>query len=146
MVLFGPTVCAQDGKGDLTVNVSGLRSDSGFVLASLYDSPEGFPDEGEKAYRVARSTITGSSVKVFFSGIPYGTYAVSVVHDENANMEMDANWLGIPKEGVGASNNPKTRFGPPSYRSASLKLEKKSISLDVKVSYIGKNNLKKGQE
>jgi len=41
-----------------------------------------------------------------------GKYAVSVFHDENSNGKLDTNFLGIPREGVGASNNAKGHFGP----------------------------------
>jgi len=38
------------------------------------------------------------------AGIPPGTYAIACYHDENDNGKLDTNFLGIPKEGTGASN------------------------------------------
>jgi uncharacterized protein (DUF2141 family) len=35
---------------------------------------------------------------------------------------MDTNLLGIPKEGVGASNDARGHFGPPKYEDAKFKL------------------------
>jgi len=47
-----------------------------------------------------------------FPGVAPGRYAVSVFHDENSNGKMDTNFIGIPREGVGASNNAKGHLGP----------------------------------
>lgn len=43
-----------------------------------------------------------------------------VVHDENSNNILDTNWVGMPKEGIGMSNNAKGRMGPPKYLDASF--------------------------
>jgi len=46
-----------------------------------------------------------------FPGVAAGTYAVSAFHDENSNGKLDRNFMGIPREGVGASNNAKGHLG-----------------------------------
>ena len=45
-------------------------------------------------------------MKLQFKDLPPGTYAVQVMHDENENNKLDTNFLGIPTEGYGFSNNP----------------------------------------
>ena len=47
-----------------------------------------------------------------------GDYAVSVFHDENSNGKLDRNFMGMPKEGVGKSNDAAGHFGPPKYDDA----------------------------
>lgn len=54
--------------------------------------------------------------------LPPGTYAVSVYEDLNGNHKLDHNFLGIPREPVGASNNPKERIGPPRFHDCSFYL------------------------
>ncbi|MEO6817582.1 MAG: DUF2141 domain-containing protein, partial [Edaphobacter sp.] len=44
-----------------------------------------------------------------------GQYAVTVYLDVNGNHKLDKNFLGIPKEPVGVSNNPKGHMGPPRF-------------------------------
>ncbi|MGB1242482.1 MAG: DUF2141 domain-containing protein, partial [Chitinophagales bacterium] len=46
--------------------------------------------------------------------------AVSVYHDENENWELDRNWIRIPKEMFGFSNNAKAKFSPPSFEECSV--------------------------
>jgi uncharacterized protein (DUF2141 family) len=58
-------------------------------------------------------------VAVFtFKGVAPGTYAVAVYHDENGNGKIDSNFMGIPKEKTGASNNAKGKMGPPKFQEA----------------------------
>ena len=55
-----------------------------------------------------RMASPGNSAICQFNDIPPGTYAIAVFHDENANGKLDKNFLGIPCEGYGASNNVRT--------------------------------------
>ena len=48
--------------------------------------------------------------------------SVGIYHDANANSEMDTNWIGMPKEGVGVSNPAKARMGPPKFEDALIEI------------------------
>src|SRR5206468_5807070 len=50
-----------------------------------------------------------------FDHVAAGTYAVSVFHDANNNNKLDLNFLGIPKEGYGASKNKLPFAGAPTF-------------------------------
>lgn len=104
----------------LTVTVSGLRNTKGQVLIWLWNGPDGFPKQGDKSFKLAAidaDKAVGGTVTAAFA-VPPGSYAVTMLHDENKNSQMDTNFLGIPAEGYGASNNPITHFGPPSFEQA----------------------------
>ncbi|NOS91716.1 MAG: DUF2141 domain-containing protein, partial [Cyclobacteriaceae bacterium] len=58
--------------------------------------------------------------EVVIDNLPAGTYGISVMHDANSNEKMDSNFIGMPKEGFGFSNNAKGSFGPPSYEKTKL--------------------------
>ena len=49
---------------------------------------------------------------------------------------LNANLLGIPKEGVGASNDAKAHFGPPKFKDARFLLEGKSETLVIHIHYL----------
>lgn len=122
------------GTGRIRVEVVGLHSDQGDLLVALFEAGRGFPGKSERAG--ARGVVPASSRVYVFERVPYGNYAVSVTHDENRNGKLDANFLGIPKEGVGASNNPKTRFGPPSFEDACFTLDGREVGLIVRLRYL----------
>jgi uncharacterized protein (DUF2141 family) len=55
--------------------------------------------------------------------IPNGAYAISLFIDVNGNQEFDTNFLGLPKEQYGFSNNAMGTFGPPKFEPASFILD-----------------------
>lgn len=58
-----------------------------------------------------------------FENIPFGEYAIKVHHDEDGNNEMDTNFLGIPSEDYGFSNNASGTFGPADWEDAKFAFE-----------------------
>jgi uncharacterized protein (DUF2141 family) len=118
---------------ELTVRVTGLRSDQGNVFVALFASERGFPTEAEHALRTELGSIHQNAAEVRFPGLARGRYAVSVLHDENANGRLDTGFLGIPSEGLGASNAAQGRFGAARHEKAEFTLDTTSaISITVR--------------
>jgi len=128
---------AQPPQGNLIhIEIAGLRNDKGQVLCALFSSPAGFPKNSENAAAHAKSEISHGHAVCEFSGIAAGTYAVSVFHDENSNGRLDTNILGIPREGVGASNNARGHFGPPKFDAAAFHFPDGRLDLKITVTYL----------
>ena len=125
-----------DSQNVLHVAIDGLRSDKGQVICSLYSSADGFPKSSTKAIAHSTSPVANRQADCEFDGIQPGTYAVSVFHDENSNGRLDTNFIGIPREGVGASNNARGHFGPPSFRDASFGYAGGSMDLKIAIVYL----------
>jgi len=108
-VQAAPLPSAQSNVTDtLTVRVTGARNAKGKIIVYLFRDPQGFPTNASKILRQQRITIDPSTMtaQVVFKDLPPGIFAVTVLHDENDNGKMDTNFLGIPTEGTGASNDP----------------------------------------
>jgi uncharacterized protein (DUF2141 family) len=121
-------------KGEIRVVVKGLRNSEGRVGCSLFNDAEGFPRNREKEYREMWTPIHDRSAVCDFTKIPPGTYAVSVMHDENSDGKMDFNWIGLPTKGYGFSNDAKATLSPPSFVAASFGYDGKglmSIPIDI---------------
>lgn len=100
----------------LVVTVENLRSTHGVVIVSLYDSEERFLENAiQKRFAPIEPDKTAT---VRFESIQQGSYAFTVIHDENNNGTIDRNFLGIPREAYAFSNNAKARFAPPSFDEA----------------------------
>ncbi|MDE8653814.1 DUF2141 domain-containing protein [Novosphingobium sp. H3SJ31-1] len=123
------------GAGDVSVSVTGLRSTRGQVLACLTARPKAFPGcAGDPA---AHTLIVpaGSHVELDFGAIPNGRYAISLVHDENANGRLDKR-LMMPREGFGFSRDAPVRFGPPSFASAAFAVDGAQAHLSIRMRYL----------
>ncbi len=105
----------------LVITVEGLRSQDGQLLVLVFDDAEAFPGKDGRAAERRISPVDGERVTLRFDGLRRGTYAVTLVHDEDADLELDTNLLGIPKEGLGVSNNPPGAF--PTFRDAAFDLD-----------------------
>jgi len=112
---------SQKDSFTITVHIENLSSNDGKVMVALYDKEENFLAEGIKGHI---ADIEDNSCTVVFKDIPKGVYAISYIHDENANGEMDTNFMGVPKEGYGCSNNAKGFMGPPKWSDAKFELSK----------------------
>lgn len=120
MILTGSLLA---GELTLTVKINGLKSDKGNVRAALHNQADAFPTKEEKALKLTNGKIENGSATLSFTGLDAGTCAVAVHHDVNGNGKLEANFLGIPKEPTGASNNPKARMGPPKFADAKFELK-----------------------
>lgn len=119
----------------IIIEVSGLKNSKGSVLVSLYDNAEHFPGEGSKAKGKAKAVIINGKATVTFKNMPRGKYAAAILHDENNNLKMDFNLVGMPKEGYGFSNNAKGTFGPPSFEKAALVIDAPVQKIAIKATY-----------
>jgi len=135
---FSPLVEAQStGTATLTVHITGARNTKGKIRAALFRGADGFPNDAAKAIQTQGVDIDPqtSSTQMVFAGLPDGVYAVSVFHDENMNQKLDKNFVGAPKEGYGASNNPKKKMGPPSFEETKFQLNGTEQSVEIKLIY-----------
>ena len=105
-------------KPQLRIVVYGARRVAGNITYTLYggDASRFLKPHGSIA--LTRVTLVGLSTEACFKVETPGTYAVAVYHDENDNHHFDKNFLGLPAEGYGFSNDAPALLGPPSFDAA----------------------------
>ena len=121
---------------DLTIQITGLKSSFGKCVIYLYKDEKGFPTEPKYALAKTSAIIKNNKAIAVFKGIVASEYAISVIHDENNNGKIDTNFLGIPKEGIGTSNNAKSRLGPPSYTVSRFTVDNNNNIINITVKYL----------
>jgi uncharacterized protein (DUF2141 family) len=123
-------------RGILKIEIVGIRNNNGRIGINIYNSKEGFPNEHSKAIKTEFIPIKNNEATITFTHLKEGYYAVSIFHDENNNKKIETNWIGIPREGVGASNNAKGKFGPPKFIDAKFMLDDKEQTVIILVAYL----------
>ena len=131
----GVAVNAAPAASTLDVNVTGLRSMRGNVLVCVTANPKFFPDCSKDPKSLRAKVSASDSSNVSFSNVAVGTYAVALLHDENANNKMDLA-IFLPKEGFGFSRNPAVVTGPPKFKAASFLVDAAEVSQRVKMKYM----------
>lgn len=129
------TATALKGQSTINVNVTKIRSGNGVCCVLLFSNPAAFPGDSKKA--IASKVIkAGKGVKTIrFENIPPGTYAISVIHDENEDGKLNTNFIGIPKEGYGASNNNLPLTSAPKFSGSSFTVSGGNKVLDIGLKY-----------
>lgn len=121
-------------EASLTVSVTNLRNMKGQVHVCLTANAKAFPDCSKDPAAIKRSVRASAATSISFTGLASGTYALSLIHDENGNGKLDTS-LAIPREGFGFSRNPAIAFGPPKFASAAFALSGEA-SQTVKMKYM----------
>ena len=117
----------------LTIELTGIKPAEGNILLSLYKNAEGFPSDTKAVYMSSKTKVSANTITVSLNNVPNGTYAIAFFHDANANGKMDKNFVGLPKEGYGFSNDAMGKFGPPSFKEASFTYTgKEKVTMKVK--------------
>jgi uncharacterized protein (DUF2141 family) len=126
------SVVAAVGQTRLEVTVTKIKEHKGSIRVGLFSNEKDF----------LKMAVTGKIVKadadqvtIVFENLKPGEYAMSVIHDENGNGELDSNSFGIPKEGFGFGNNVMGMFGPPSFDKAKIILKDQNSTQVIELKY-----------
>ncbi len=134
---LGPTSGHAQQPVTVTVKISGFKGTEGQALIALYDSEQTWL-KIRKAAQIVRTKITGAGMTIEFKDVKPGVYAVSVIHDENKNDELDMRWLPWPKpkEGVAVSNDPENKVGPPKWEGAKFTVGATGTTIKATLKYL----------
>lgn len=117
---------------DLTVNLTGIRSDAGSIQIGVANSADAY--DGKAKLVTGKSVVPDKSGKTTatFSDVAPGRYAVMVTHDENGNGKLDTNLIGMPIEGYGFSNNPNV-MRKPTWDEAAFEVDADGQSITIEL-------------
>jgi len=126
-----------------------------FCLSLFFSSPEDsveiefispYPNEGQLSVAIfaadAAKAFPSDAVRAHQSFVlqhntlqlaelPHGKYAVSVFQDLNNNGKLDTNFLGIPTEPYGYSQNPRPRFRAATFEEAAFEYSGKATKIVI---------------
>lgn len=114
-----PAATAAADSADLRIVATNVASDAGKIRVWVYDSKDDWLSDRYRTQKVV--TVAGNRVDgriMVDLLLPAGTYAVTVFQDLDDDGKLKRNFIGIPKEPSGLSNNVRPRFGPPKFDDA----------------------------
>ncbi|MGF1482741.1 MAG: DUF2141 domain-containing protein [Opitutales bacterium] len=115
---------------NVLVSADGLKDSTGQVCFALFSLEGDFP---KVPFRRGVAPAKDKKGHVLFTNIPHGTYALAVFHDRNKNFKLDTNFVGVPTERYGFSNNARGTFGPPEWKAVKFTLDAELASQTVTV-------------
>jgi uncharacterized protein (DUF2141 family) len=129
-----PDIHCDPSRPRIEVVVEGLRSAKGDAVVELY------PDDAKSFLkheaRIGRNRAkAGPDAQVCIPAPAPGWYALVVYHDEDGDRHFSKNFLGLPSEGFGVSNNPPPALGKPSFRAVRFQVSEGETTIHVRVHY-----------
>ena len=116
LLVLAPSLCsAGPPNGSIEIAIDNVRSTRGKVHVDICTRATFLKDcpwSGEVPAHSGTTTI-------IVPNVPPGRYAAQAFHDRNGNGEVDRGLFGIPKEGVGFSNN-ALRMSEPKFDAAAF--------------------------
>ncbi|NNC36964.1 MAG: DUF2141 domain-containing protein [Acidimicrobiales bacterium] len=131
-IMKDPTSC-EDGNPSLRIKVSNVKNSKGIIVADLHDDvKENFLDWEKVVLRVRATAVEDETF--FCMPVPEpGNYSVAIYHDKNSNAFFDKNFLGLPKERFGMSNNPKFTTKSPKFEEATFAVPAEGVDMEIKL-------------
>ena len=113
---------------ELIINLSDQKK-AGTLMLAIYNNAEAFEGSVVKEKRSEVGVFKGLELYLepmdstqLNTEIPDGEYAIAFFIDANGNKKLDKNFLGIPKEQYGFSNNAMGTLSAPSFEQAKFKV------------------------
>lgn len=121
----------------LQITFTGLRNNKGIVAIGLHNNPKGWHRKALAEPTWSKEDIKDGALTVRIENLEYGTYAFTMMDDEDANLKMDK-FMGLPREGFAFSRNPKVGMSVPKFKECSFIVDTSFVELSVEVIYKGK--------
>ncbi|MGV9003379.1 DUF2141 domain-containing protein [Flavobacterium sp.] len=115
----------------LTIKISNIEKVKGEIKIGIFNKDLHFLKEGHaiKNYSIK---VDKNTAVITITDLPEGEYAVTIYHDENSDNECNRNFMGIPKEAYGFSNNIRPKFSAPKYKDCKFSLsENKTLHIKL---------------
>ena len=123
-------------QGKINVQVTNFSNNKGSCMICLYNSAKEFSDKG-KPVECQTVPVANKTTAAVFTNVAPGAYAIMVIHDANNNRKFDTNFVGIPKEGYGASQNKLPFAGAPRFEDNKFLVTDQSVNhSNIKLRYI----------
>ena len=122
------------------IALSPVQSAKGQIVVKVYQQEKNWmsEDDGESFMTHIHSfaSDTPADPEMITLDLPEGDYALFLYQDLDMDKEMKTNWIGIPKEPVGTSNDAKGKMGPPDFEDALFTVPADGTKLNITLSSI----------
>ena len=127
------SAAAASAQSNITVAISNIKNNNGVCRVCIFDDAAAFNGKG-KPVQCVTASVSNKAATARFENLSAGTYAISVFHDANNNNNFDVNFLGMPKEGYGASRNKLPFAAAPDFKANQFVLKQgQQIQLHIRL-------------
>lgn len=134
IIFYFLSCCAAQSQSTITLQINNFKNDNGVCRACLFNSATAYEGKNSKPLLCIAAPVKARNARIEFNNIAAGTYAIFIYHDANNNNKMDRNFIGIPKEGYGASKNKLPYASAPQFNENKFTVNNKTtVTLPVTI-------------
>lgn len=127
---------APEKTGTLIITFTDIRNNKGKIALGVYDNASQWSDNPRYEYSWNKSNLRHGKLIVEIENLPYSTYALAVLDDEDCSKSMNY-FLGLPKEGWGMSTNPSfLKLKQPGFEEVLFDFDCPVMRMEIKVNYL----------
>ena len=118
----------------LVINLTNVPDEAVLVATAIFPDEKTYLTEEGARYsgKTERTDAFNGVARIVIDNMEEGYYAVSVLADSDGDERMSVNFLGLPREYYGFSNNVAALLGPPSFEDAMVKITPPVTELDIR--------------
>jgi uncharacterized protein (DUF2141 family) len=133
LVFLNTSLLALNQEGSLTVKVIGFENNKGQLILQVFREKDDIFED--KPYKKLESKIDKQQTEITFENLPYGSYSIMAIHDEDNNGVMNHNIMRLPTESFGFSNswNLSIFSGKPTFEKTSFLFSEKNSTLKIMI-------------
>jgi len=117
---------SNDEHGSVIIEISNINQMKGKVHIAVFNDSDTWLNKSVYSVRlpINEDNCKESTCVWKIENVSYDDYGIAAFHDINGNGEMDTNFIGLPQEAYGFSNNETSAFGlPPSWKKAKFNVK-----------------------
>lgn len=127
-ILFISTSLGQ--TKNLNIAVTGIEDIEGQIIVLVFDKAENFPKD-QKLAKLFKFPVTGKEMNLLLKSLPVQDCAIFIYHDKDNNGKCNQNFIGMPTERIGFSNNIRPKLKAPKFEEAKVTAEKTKITIEL---------------
>ncbi len=127
------SVKLQAQTSNAKVAVTNIPTQKGILIVGWYNKADDYRNPDKAVFKQKVKINNQAFANLVFTNIPFGDYAISLYFDENENGKLDKNFLGIPKESYGFSNNIYHATKATSFEEAKFNLKQNNQIIAIKL-------------
>ncbi|MDL2290105.1 DUF2141 domain-containing protein [Paludibacteraceae bacterium OttesenSCG-928-F17] len=115
---------------NMNITLKGIEEIKGQIVVLVFDNEEDFPKDQDLAKQFT-FPVTKKEMVLSLQELPLQDCAVMLYHDKDKNNKCNQNFIGMPTEKIGFSNNIKPKLKAPKFKEAKVEPDETQITIEL---------------